>query len=88
MTEKEKEISGMIDKIIVSANVALTELSGGNYAILLDGEHYLCFRTTLATSYVALEKLEKVVEANRLSIVKLDFHEKLNIILQKNRVIE
>lgn len=71
MTEQEKQISGMIDKIRVEANVAISELSGGNYAILLDKEHHLCFRTTLVTSYVALEKLEKVVEANRLSIVKL-----------------
>ena len=71
MTKQDKQISGMIDSILVEANVAITELSGGNYAILLDGEHHLCFRTTLATSYVALEKLEKVVEANRLSIVKL-----------------
>jgi hypothetical protein len=71
MTEKEKEISGMKDRILVEANVAITELSGGNYAILLDEEHYLCFRTTLVTSYVAVEKLGKVVEANRVSIVKL-----------------
>jgi hypothetical protein len=71
MTELEKQVSGMVDSIRVKANVAISELSGGNYAILLDGEHHLCFRTTLVTSYVALEKLEKVVDANRLSIVKL-----------------
>lgn len=71
MTKQDKQISGMIDRIRVEANVAITELSSVNYAILLDGEHHLCFRTTLVTSHVALEKLEKVVEANRLSIVKL-----------------
>lgn len=71
MTELEKQISGMIDSIRVKANIGITELGGGNYAILLDGEHHLCFRTTLVTSYVALEKLEKVVDASRLSIVKL-----------------
>lgn len=71
MTEKEKQISGMIDKIRVEANVAISELSGGNYAILLDKEHHLCFRTTPESTNVALEKLEGVVDANRLSIVKL-----------------
>jgi hypothetical protein len=71
MTEKEKQISGMISEILVKANVAITELSGGVYAILLDREHYLCFRTTIESTNMAFEKLIKVVEYARLSIVKL-----------------
>lgn len=71
MTEQEKQISRMIDRIRVEANVAITELSGGNYAILLDGEHHLCFRTTIGSTNIAFEKLIEVVENDRLSIVKL-----------------
>ncbi len=71
MTELEKEISGMTDAILVKANVAITELASCKYGIVLDGEHYLCFRATDASVNSAIERLSKVVDSNRLSIKEL-----------------
>ena len=72
MTELEKQISGMKDEILVKANVAITELAVCKYGIVLDNEHYLCFRATDASVNNAIERLSKVVDSNRLSIKELE----------------
>ena len=72
MTRLEKESSGIKDSILVAANVAITELASCKYGILLDNEHFLCFRATEASLKVAIEKLSLVVNSNRLSIKELE----------------
>jgi hypothetical protein len=72
MTELEKQISGMKDAILVKANVAITELATCKYGIVLDGEHYLCFRATDASVEVAMQKLSAVVDTNRLTVKELE----------------
>jgi hypothetical protein len=71
MTELEKQISGMIDSILVKANVAITELASCKYGIVLDDEHYLCFRATDASVNSAIERLSTVVDAKRLTVKEL-----------------
>lgn len=71
MTELEKKISGMKDSILVAAKVAIAESASSKYGIVLDEEHYLCFRATDASANAAVEKLSKVVDLSRLSIKQL-----------------
>jgi hypothetical protein len=71
MTELEKQISGMKDSILVKANVAITELASCKYGIVLDDEHYLCFRASDSSTSIAFEKLSTVVDAKRLTVKEL-----------------
>jgi hypothetical protein len=72
MTELEKKISGIKDSILVAANVAITELAPCKYGIVLDKEHYLCFRASDSSVNSAIERLSKVVDTNRLSVKELE----------------
>ena len=72
MNRLEKESNRIKDSILVAANVAITELASCKYGILLDNEHFFCFRATEASLKVAIEKLSLVVNSNRLSIKELE----------------